>query len=70
MYGNPYIGSDKVYSEAMTEYNGVNGRTRVQLMLRSNNGNYFYPIDFSHKSAASNYTSLLQYNREFFNDFA
>ena len=59
MYSNPYNGSDKVYSEAMTEYNGKNGRTRVQLMLRSNNGGYFYPIDFSNKSRASNYSSLL-----------
>ena len=61
MYSNPYSGSDKVYSESMTEYNGKNGKTRVQLMLRSNNGNYFYPIAFSNKSRASNYSSLLSY---------
>ena len=70
MYSNPYSGSDKVYSESMTEYNGKNGKTRVQLMLRSNNGNYFYPIDFSNKSRASNYSSLLSYGQNFFNDFA
>lgn len=70
MYGNPYIGSDRVYSESMAEYGGINGRTRVQLMLRSNNGNYFYPIDFSSKSRANSYSSLLSYGQNFFNDFA
>ncbi len=70
LFGDPYSGSDRIYSEAMTEYNGEHGRTRVQLMLRSNNGNYFYPIDFSNKSCANNYNSILSQNRGFFNDFA
>nr|DAR22788.1 MAG TPA: hypothetical protein [Caudoviricetes sp.] len=62
MYSKPYSGDDKVYSEAMTEYKGINSRTRVQLMLRANNGSYFYPIDFSNKSEASNYSTLLLCN--------
>lgn len=70
MYSKPYSGDDKVYSEAMTEYKGINSRTRVQLMLRANNGSYFYPIDFSNKSEASNYSTLLYCNQNFFNDFA
>lgn len=70
MYSNPYNGTDRTYSEAMTEYNGRNGRTRVQLMLRSNNGSYFYPIDFSSKSSANSYDTILSYGQNFFNDFA
>ncbi len=39
-------------------------------MLKSNNSSYFYPIDFSLASRASDYSSLLSLQKELYNSFA
>lgn len=70
MYSKPYSGNNWTYSEAMNEWNGKNGNTRVQLMLKSNNSSYFYPIDFSLASKANDYTSLLNLQKDLYNAFA
>lgn len=70
MYSKPYSGNNWTYSEAMDEWYGSNGNTRVQLMLKSNNSSYFYPIDFSLASRASDYSSLLSLQKDLYNAFA
>lgn len=58
------------FTQSLTENRGVFGRTRVQLMLKSNNSSYFYPVDFSATSYASQYSEIMTLTKQFFNDYA
>lgn len=69
-FSKPANSDNWIYSEAMDEWYGNHGNTRVQLMLKSNNSLYFYPIDFSLASRASDYSSLLSLQKELYNSFA
>lgn len=70
MNTKPYKGNDSIYSQALEEFRGKYGRTRVQLMLKSNSSSYFYPIDFSMASKANDYSTVLSLQKDLYNAFA
>ena len=58
------------FTKSMEDNKGIDGCTRAQLFLKSNNDSCFYPIDYSYPSKACGYFDILIKNSILFNDFA